>query len=124
MIARIVSYFLIAALAVSPAWSQESRGKQSGRVTDTSAAPIPGALVQVTNVRTGIAVQAQNDASGILTAPPLLLSISKLTAIPLEQSDRENVEPQVGGKVQLNNFIGSLSQTVRVTDLPPEPPHM
>jgi hypothetical protein len=50
MIARVVKYLPLVVLMVLPAWSQESRGTLSGRVTDTSGAPIPDVEVQVTNV--------------------------------------------------------------------------
>ncbi|HEU0124595.1 MAG TPA: TonB-dependent receptor [Bryobacteraceae bacterium] len=51
-------------LAATAAWSQDSRGKIQGRVTDASDAVIVGAAVTLLNDNTGVSVNAQTNTTG------------------------------------------------------------
>ncbi|MBI2685004.1 MAG: carboxypeptidase regulatory-like domain-containing protein [Acidobacteria bacterium] len=51
-------------LAVPAAWSQDTRGKIQGRVSDASDAVIVGAAVTLLNSNTGVSVNATSSANG------------------------------------------------------------
>ncbi len=123
MIQRIVRCLLLLAVVVTPALAQESRGTLSGRITDPSGAAIPDVQVQITNVQTGVVLAVQTNSSGEFTAPFLLPSVYKVSASHpgFKQIDRENVEVQVGDKVQLDLVLplGDVAQSVEVSGATP-----
>jgi len=51
-------------LAVSTAWSQDTRGKIQGRITDASDAVVVGAAVTLLNNNTGVSANAQTSPAG------------------------------------------------------------
>src|ERR1035438_3639764 len=53
MPSRIYSLVVILCLLIAPAWTQDTKGTISGRVTDPSGSVIPGAQVVVTNTAMG-----------------------------------------------------------------------
>jgi hypothetical protein len=56
----------------APATAQETRGKITGQVADSSRAPVPGASVTVTDVARGAAVSTTTNAEGLFQANYLL----------------------------------------------------
>ncbi|MFN0102273.1 MAG: carboxypeptidase regulatory-like domain-containing protein [Bryobacteraceae bacterium] len=63
---KLKNVFLTGAmlLAVSSAWSQDSRGKIQGRITDASDAVVVGAAVTLLNNNTAVSANAQTSANG------------------------------------------------------------
>jgi iron complex outermembrane recepter protein len=62
-----------AIVALMPAWSfaQGGTGTVSGLVSDSSGAPIPGAVVRIVNQATGVAVETVTDGQGAYRAEAL-----------------------------------------------------
>ncbi len=56
--------FLTSVLAVAAAWSQDTRGKIQGRVTDASDAVVVGAGVTLLNNNTGVSAKTQTGPNG------------------------------------------------------------
>lgn len=64
---------LLAALVLaSPAVAQETRGRITGRVTDSSKGVIPGASVTVTDATRGTTASATSNAQGLFQVNYLL----------------------------------------------------
>lgn len=122
MIRRILFCFtlLFASLLAS---AQESRGTLSGLVTDSSGAIVPKASVQIINIQTGSQIDVFTNDSGVFTAPFLLPSVYRVTITHdgFKALTRDNVEVQVGAKVQLDCVLplGNITQTVDVSAAPP-----
>jgi hypothetical protein len=67
----VVLLLTVLFLAVS-LQAQETRGRMTGRVTDTTKAPIPGASVKVTDVARGATVTSTTNAEGLFQVNYLL----------------------------------------------------
>lgn len=101
---------------------EETAATITGQVTDSTGALIPNATIVVTNKETGVARSVQTNDDGLYTVTPLVPGSYTITVeqsgfkrflqnITLNARDRRSVE------VHLE--VGSVDQTVTVTDEPP-----
>lgn len=74
----VLALTLLAALA-GPTFAQEARGTIQGRVMDDSGGVIPGALVEATNVATGVVTPTTSNEQGSYRAPFLNPGLYQLT---------------------------------------------
>ncbi|MEO8127545.1 MAG: carboxypeptidase-like regulatory domain-containing protein, partial [Bryobacteraceae bacterium] len=67
------AFFLLSLLLMSanPGWCQGSLGGLTGRVVDSSGAPVPGVTVTIRNVDTGVELKATSTSGGEYLAPSL-----------------------------------------------------
>lgn len=121
---RISALLVVAALAVAGlgsqmAFGQTTNGSFRGTATDESGAAVPGALVRVTNVGTGVALEAVTNGSGeyvVPNVPPGVYNI-RLTLEGFETLDSRGVTLLVNQNATLDFTMkpGSVSQEVTVT---------
>ncbi|MGD0098619.1 MAG: carboxypeptidase regulatory-like domain-containing protein [Terracidiphilus sp.] len=112
-------------LADIPARAQTGgQGAIEGTVSDTSGAVVPGAIVTATNTATGVSTTRVTSGAGYYTISPL---VPGTYAVAVEAKGFENFKQenmvidamQVSGlNVELKP--GSATQTVTVSDAPPE----
>lgn len=60
--------------------AQDTRGRVTGRVTDSSGAVVPAVAVRATNLETNVAVSATTNAQGAYDLPYLLPGVYTLSA--------------------------------------------
>ena len=70
--ATVAGALLLALMAASAAWSQESRGTILGRLTDTSGSVVPDGNIQVTNLATGVTLKGVTNEEGNYYFPFLI----------------------------------------------------
>src|SRR5689334_13724166 len=108
---------ILAGLATAVSWAQSS--SISGTVKDASGAPIPGAMVRLTNLDTGVAVDSASNETGIYRFGPLAPASYKLEAgsTGFDHLVRQPVPLQVGQNlgVDLTLAVGAQSETLTVT---------
>ncbi len=63
------AFFLLVVLAFAGSLAAQDQGRLTGVVTDDSGAMIPGANLQLTNVSTGVTLNAQSNENGAYTFP-------------------------------------------------------
>ena len=106
-------------LFVAAAWSQDSRGRITGRVTDPSGAVIPKVTVQATNLETHVTVSAVSNEQGAYELPFLLPGTYTLVAeLPgFKRYERENIEVRVNDVITADIMLepGNVKETVTVT---------
>lgn len=104
--------------------AQTTNGLLTGVITDSTGASLPDALISVSNVATGMNRSTTSNATGEYIFPQLAPGIYKLSVVKqgFESVSRDNIQLQVNQSVTLNFQlgIGSTSQTVEVTDTPPQ----
>jgi len=120
MLHRIRSLMaILTLLAGAVAWSQETRGTITGRVTDPSGAVIPGATVVVTNTAMGTKTNISTNQDGIYQAPFLIPGMYQVEAVSagFKQAVRGNIELRVADRLEVNLElqIGASDQSVTVT---------
>jgi hypothetical protein len=111
-------FLVLISLAV-PGWGQSLNGSLSGKVTDPSHASVPGALVTVQSVATGVSQHFTTGPDGLYTFPNLLRGTYNLT---IEAKGFRKYE-QLGIIIDLNAratqdvglVVGATTQTVEVT---------
>src|SRR5438067_700594 len=54
----------LASLPDSKLWAQETRATLAGTITDPSGAAVPGAMLQLSNTKTGIKQDAKSNTDG------------------------------------------------------------
>ena len=106
-------------LNARPAFGQEFRASISGRVSDSTGAVIPGALVKAVNVDTGVAATAKGDTAGVYSLIYLLPGIYTVSV------DASGFQTKVYSKVRLDSAQqlglnvtltpGNVSQQIVVT---------
>src|SRR6185437_12070815 len=94
--ARIAFVVALAfALLMIPAWvsAQQVSGTITGYVTDPSGDGVPGAVVTIANVLTGVKTEKPTDSAGLYLAPNLIPGKYSITvsASGFEKFVRENV---------------------------------
>ena len=78
--ARRIGLIAILALAVaSIAIGQQDQGVITGTVSDATGAVIPGALVSIRQVDTGITLEKETNASGIYVSGPLKVGVYEVS---------------------------------------------
>lgn len=101
------------------AFSQEFRATITGRVTDSSGAIIPKAVVTVTNMDTKVSVNTTTNSAGEYTTPFLLpgkYSIT-VTAQGFQKFVHDNITLQTGARVSEDAAlsVGSVAEEVHVS---------
>ncbi|MGH9325262.1 MAG: carboxypeptidase regulatory-like domain-containing protein [Terriglobia bacterium] len=118
----IVVAFLTLCAGIS--FGQGYRGTVQGVITDSNQAAIPGALVTLTNVNTGVSAARRSNHLGIYRFDFVEPGSYKMTAVAkgFATSIREKVLVQVQGDVAVNLILqlGRVSQSVTVTANPVE----
>ncbi len=115
------SMWLCGLVAATAIWiyGQEYRGSITGILTDASNASVPNAKVQITNIQTALAFNAETNSSGSYTFSLLEPGTYRLRAEasgfkPLVVSE---IEVHTAEKLGLNlrMELGDITQTVQVT---------
>src|SRR5277367_1894071 len=103
--------------------AQTDQGSITGIVHDSSGAVIPDAQVTVTNVDTGLALEAKSNRSGVFVFSPLKIGNYTLSASSqgFETVTRENLYLDIQQRLSVNLTLplGSVSETVKITDAAP-----
>ena len=102
---------------------QDPRGTLLGRVSDATQALIPGVVVSVRNVETGVVVGARTNDSGRYVIPFLIPGTYSVTAENqgFKRFTRDGVQIRVGESTELHITmeLGQVSETVEVSDTTP-----
>jgi len=105
------------------AWSQDTRGTISGRVTDPSGAVVPGAQVVVTNVAMGNKTGLTTNADGLYQATFLIGGVYRIEAAAqgFKKVVREGVEVRIAERLEINFAleVGAAEQSVTITEEAP-----
>jgi hypothetical protein len=109
--------------AVNVAWGQGPVGTLNGTVLDSTGAVVPGAVVVVTNVATGVESKTTTTSAGAYTLPylPAGTYTVKVTAPGFRTATAENVVLRVAQTQNLNISleVGAITEQVTVSDTPP-----
>ena len=104
-------------------FAQTDQGAITGVVQDSSGAVIPNAQVTVTNVDTGLALEAKSNRSGVFVFSPLKIGNYTLSASSqgFETVTRENLHLDIQQRLNVNMTLplGAVSQTVKITSAAP-----
>jgi hypothetical protein len=115
VIAALVTIFSLAGVAVA----QETRGTILGRVTDSSAAVIPGVSITATNTATNVVVSTRSNAEGNYEMPYLVPGTYNITAelTGFKKIVRDGIEVRIGDRISipLAMEVGQVSEQVTVT---------
>jgi hypothetical protein len=117
-----LSVALLAMFSLS-VYAQEFRGTFTGLITDPTGAPVPGAKVTVTEIRTGTKNQTEADSAGQYTAPFLLPGDYNIAAESpsFKRYVRQNMHLGAGDHIviDISLEVGDASQSVSVSaDVP------
>jgi len=118
-LALVTLFFLFA----GSGHAQTDQGAITGTVQDSSGAVIPDAQVTVTNVDTGLALEAKSNRSGVFVFSPLKIGNYTVSASSkgFETVTRENLHLDIQQRLNVNLVLplGSVSQTVKITSTAP-----
>src|SRR5271169_968412 len=110
-------------LSAATCLGQVDQGAITGQVQDPSGAVVPNALVTVTNVDTGLALQIRTNATGTYVVSPIKIGNYTVTATSegFETVTRDHLHVDAQQRLGVNITLtpGSVSQTVTVSDAPP-----
>jgi hypothetical protein len=116
---RAVVVALMAILLPAALYAQETRGRITGRVTDSSKATVPGATVTVTDATRGTTATAVSNEQGLFQVNYLLPGTYRLLVelTGFKKYSQENVIVQLGQTVDLPVAleVGALEESVSVT---------
>jgi hypothetical protein len=115
----VLAVSLMALVVPASLFAQETRGRITGRVADTSGLAIPGASVTVTDVARGTAVTVTTNESGLFQVNYLLPGTYQV-AVELEGFKKyvqENIRLQITETRDLSIVleVGALEESVSVT---------
>lgn len=115
----LLTLAVVATVATAPVLAQEQVASLEGVVTDTSGAPLPGALVRVTGPRLPSGATATADTRGRYRFPSLPSGTYKVTA-ELDQfatAEIEDVRLALGDLLTLdvNLELAAVAETISVT---------
>ena len=124
---RITSMLIVLSLLLTAGArmsGQQESAQLDGRITDSSGASVPGAIVKVTNPARGIHITVVTNSNGDYEAPLLppadgyQISVSKSG---FKEATKANITLQVAQTAQVNLAlaVGSSTETVFVTSAPP-----
>jgi hypothetical protein len=110
-------------LFAGSALAQTDQGTITGLVQDSSGGVIPDAQVTVTNVDTGLALQAKSNRSGVFVFSPLKIGNYSVSAVSagFKTVTWENLHLDIQERLNVNLTLvpGSISQMVKVTSAEP-----
>jgi len=113
---RLLAVFAMFSMSLS---AQEFRGTFSGLISDPTGAPLPGAKVTVTEIRTGVKNQTVADSAGEYTAPFLLPGDYSIAAEApsFKQYIRQNIHLGAGDHtvIDIKLEVGDATQSVSVS---------
>lgn len=121
---RVALAFVLSTLALTASSSgQEARGRITGRVVDTTTAPVPGATVTVADPARGTTVSSITNEQGLFQAPYLLPGTYRIT-VELQGFKtyvRDNIVVPVAETVDVQVVleVGAMTETLIVTAEPP-----
>lgn len=119
----LVGIALVFCLTAEPAHAQLGSGSVSGVIEDTSGAVVPGAMVSIENVATGIVRNVTSDSDGLYAAPNLIPGSYQITvtATGFQTLVRTGITVSVGAPLALNLTlsVGQVTQSVQVTGQQP-----
>jgi len=99
--------------------AQDTRGRITGRVTDSSGAVVPGVALRATNPETNVAVSATTNAQGAYDLPYLLPGVYTLAAefAGFKKYERDGIAVRVNDQLTIDLALqpGSVSETLTVT---------
>ncbi|MGA8731324.1 MAG: carboxypeptidase-like regulatory domain-containing protein [Terracidiphilus sp.] len=124
---KLNAFLLVTCLSMlcmsAPLVAQRSAASISGTVTDQSGAVIPGALVTVTEITTGVSTTAQANGQGFYVVTNLQAGTYRVhvESAGFEKYERTGIEIQVGQPrtADVAMTVGATSQQVTVTGAPP-----
>lgn len=113
---------LVLGLAGPGALAQEARGTIQGRVLDVTGGAVPGALVEVLNIATGVVTPATTNAEGSYRVPFLIPGKYRVT-VSLEGFSKflsEDIDVHVADVLTVDATlkVGSIQDEVTVTASP------
>jgi hypothetical protein len=113
---------LVFGLAGSTALAQEARGTIQGRVLDSTGGAVPGALVEVLNIATGVVTPATTNSEGSYRVPFLIPGKYRVT-VALEGFSKflsEDIDVHVADVLTVDATlkVGSIQDEVTVTASP------
>jgi len=116
---RVMVVALMAIVLPAALYAQETRGRITGRVTDSSKATVPGATVTVTDATRGTTATAVTNEQGLFQVNYLLPGTYRLLVelTGFKKYSQENVLVQLGQTVDLPIAleVGALEESVSVT---------
>jgi hypothetical protein len=130
---RLLLCGLIALLGSSatsvPAWAQGGTASVIGEVTDVQRQVIPGVLITITNIQTGVSQTTVTDERGTYRAaalPPgryrisaelsgFKQSVADNVALPVDSTTRQNFVVELGGVEEIVE-VTAMSSVVNITD--------
>jgi hypothetical protein len=114
----LVVSMLLALLPIN-AWSQETRGTLTGKVTDAGQAIVVGAIVKVTNVAMGTSTSVTTNDSGHFGVPYLVPGTYQIVVENrgFKRYVRENVSLRIGEVLELPITLetGGTEEAITVT---------
>src|SRR5713226_4909117 len=114
---------LMAGLGTGLVLGQGSTGAITGSVKDVSGAVLPGTVITVKHLETGLARTDEADSSGNFTIPSLPVGPYEVTAekMGFRREVRRGINLSVAEEAQINLTlqVGSIDQQVTVTDAAP-----
>ena len=120
--ALLIALALVLAQAY-PAFAQQDQGAVTGTITDQTGASVPNADVTLTNVDTGLVLNAKTDGSGNYTFSPVKIGNYKVSAAApgFSTTTQSNIRVDVQSRVEVNVKLntGAATTTVEVNSAPP-----
>src|SRR5438105_2358429 len=121
--ASVVALIGLILLGNCPVLAQGFAAAVTGTVSDTSGAAVPGAMVAIKHLETGLTRAVEADASGNYTIAPLPVGEYELTAekMGFQRELRRGINLVVAEQavVNLTLQVGSIVQQVTVTEAAP-----
>jgi hypothetical protein len=119
-LAKLLSAALLLLVSIT-LHAQYDNGSLVGTIKDSSGAPIPGAVVKITNQATSIATTARTNASGDYEVPSLKVGAYSIVASAPGFADARatDITISVGSRmhIDLGLKVGATSTTVEVSNV-------
>lgn len=121
LILTVLCFLLIQSQSL---FGQVDQGSIAGTVVDTTGAVVGGAHVVLLNKDQGLSLETTTTGSGSYTFSPVRIGHYSITvsAAGFSTTTQENLEVNVSQNLQVNIQLkaGAATQTVEVTDVPPQ----
>jgi hypothetical protein len=119
---RFYLAFAVLALLCATAQAQETRGNIQGRITDSTGAVVPAAMVKAVNVATNVAVTTKSNAEGAYSLMFLVPGVYNInvSVTGFKTELRSNVVLQIHERIQIDFSleVGQITESVLVTGAP------